>query len=541
LPDRLNYFAYNLCKKFKKLNAMRKIILLLISILFLWGCQKAPKPQSGILKVSNGAEPQSIDPHRCTGHPGIRVIGALFEGLVIRGLNSPDVRPGIAKSWNVSKNGLNYSFTLRQCQWSNSSAITAYDFVKSWKRLINPKTGAEYASLLSVLKNGKSIISGHLPADSLGIQAINDTLLIIELEQPTGYFLHLCAFEPLFPVFIDSITKHGEKWTAPENIVSNGPFILKFWRPNNKMVLKKNPNYWDHKSVQQKDIHILPIEIQETAYKMFLNNEIDWIFSIPLNRIASARSLPGFINHPQYGVYYYSLNITNPKLNNVFFRRALSYAINRQKIVDHVTNGGEKPATGFVPIISSIPYSGVNRVLFNPEKAREYLLQAGYSKSNPPPRLQIFYNTSEGHKKIAEVISQMWKEELNVETELLNNEWKIYLQTTRNLKHEVARSSWIADYPDPYSFLELGMSTNGNNRTGYNNPEYDKCLSLSQTITSPIKRYSLLSRCEEILIDDASVIPIYFYAINELRNPRIHNAIANPMGMYSWKDLYLKN
>ncbi|MFC1586577.1 peptide ABC transporter substrate-binding protein, partial [Fibrobacterota bacterium] len=517
-----------------------KIILSFVFISSLFGCQKSAPSVKKVLRLANGAEPQSIDPHKCTGHPGIRIIGALFEGLVSRSQNQVGVEPGLAKSWNISDDGRTYVFHLRESRWSDGKILTAYDFERSWKRFLDPATGAEYSSLLNIIHNGAQVINGIFPADSLDVSAENDSTFRVRLENPTGYFLQLCAFEPLFPVPTHIIETYRGKWTSPQHIISNGPFLLTQWTPHKIMVLNKNPQYWDKDSINLETVAINPIDVQETAYKMFINGELDWIFSIPLSKITAAKKRPEYFSFTQYGVYYYSLNVTRPELNNPFLRKALAYAIDREKIVRLVTRGGEKPATGFVPILASVPYEGVKLNLHNPELARTFLKKARYGSKIPVPKLELLYNTSEGHKKIAEVVGQMWKETLGIEVELSNMEWKIFLQKTKNLQHMVARTSWIADYPDPYSFLELAVSTNGNNRTGYSNPVYDKCLENSQSIQEKDPRYAQLLKCEKILLDDMPVIPIYYYANNEMRNPGIKGAVPNPMGMYSWKKIYLE-
>ena len=226
-------------------------------------------------------------------------------------------------------------------------------------------------------------------------------------------------------------------------------------------------------------------------------------------------------------------------LKNKAFRKALSFAIDREKIVRFVTKGGEKAAKGFVPTIASIPYEGAQRDLYNPDSAKYYMKAAGFGPGKKPASLEILYNNSEGHKKIAEVVTQMWNEVLGIDVGLHNMEWKIYLQKTKNKEHTIARASWIADYPDPYSFLELGVSGNGNNRSGYNSRDYDACISRSQTQTDREERFRILTECENILMDDMPVIPIYYYAINELRHPDLKGAPLNPMGMYPWKHIHL--
>jgi oligopeptide transport system substrate-binding protein len=514
----------------------------LVCVLLLFaGCSEAPI-SSQTLRVANDAEPQTIDPHRCTGHPGIRVIGALFEGLVTRGANGSGVQPGIAHSWDISQDGKIYTFYLRPTKWSNGTSLTASDIARSWKRFLDPNTGAEYASLLDIILNAKQVMQRQMPLDSLGIKAPDDSTFVVHLEHPTGYFLELCAFEPLVPVPLSQIQKYQEKWTSITNIQSNGPYILTEWKLNQYMKLSKNPHYWDKDAVKQDTILLYPITEAETSYKMFLNQEIDWVFKIPLNKMQWISKKSEYLNYTQYGVYYYSINIQDTLLSNIHLRKALAYAIDREKIVKHITKGEEPPATGFVPILPSIPYAGTGISLYNLEKAKAYLEEAKKDVSLRNLRnleLELLYNTSENHKKIAEVVGQMWKETLGISVRLRNMEWKTYLQETKAKRYQVARASWIADYPDPYSFLELGVSTNPNNRSGYNNPKYDSCIRSSQSITSSEKRFAQLTTCEDILMEDMPIIPLYYYTNKELRHKGIQGATPNPMGMYNWKYVHI--
>jgi oligopeptide transport system substrate-binding protein len=514
-------------------------ILLFFILPIILCCQKETTPGPRPLVIANSAEPASLDLHIITGQPEIRVVGALFEGLVLRGLNGPEVRPGAASSWDVSADGKTYTFHLRPLKWSNGTSLTSQDFLKSWQRFINPSTASEYSSLLKVIRNGSLVREKKIPIDSLGIATPDDSTFVVHLEYPVGFFLDLCAFEPFFPVPVDTIAKYQEKWTSPEHIVSNGPYKMTSWKRNVAIELEKNPNYWDAGKVRQNRIVIKPVEDQLTGYNMFLSKEVDWIFSVPPSKLESVKKMPEFFNPTMFGTYFYIVNCTSPGYDSKDLRKALSYAIDRQKIVDRVQKQIYKPATSFVPPTPSYPVLGLE--LFNIAKAKEFLAKSGYGPGKQPPKLQILFNTAETHRDNAEVIRQMWKENLGLDAEVVNYEWKIYLQNTKNLDYpSVARASWIGDFPDPISFLELYTSDNANNRTGYKNPVYDAGIKESWTISDPKKRMDKLRECEKILMEDMPIIPIYYYALTELRNPAIKNAIPNALGMYSWKDIYLE-
>ena len=519
------------------MNHSHRVFLLLPSLIF-WSCRAGagdgPKP----LVLINASEPASLDLHQVTGQPEIRVIGALFEGLVLRGLKSPQVRPGAARSWEVSADGRNYTFHLRPNHWSNGTPLTSRDFLASWRRFSNPTTGSEYSTLLKIIHNANAIREKKLPPDSLGIAAPDDSTFTVNLDFPVAFFLDLCAFEPFFPVPVDTIAKYGDHWTTPDHLVGNGAFVMKGWKRNVAIDLEKNPYYWDSANVKQAKVKVLPVEDQLTAWNMFLSGEADWIFSVPTSKLDAAKKMPEFFNKPMFGTYYYLVNCKNPGYDNANLRKALSYAIDRKKIVDRVLKNINTPATGFVPPTPSYP--GVSMELYDPVKAKEFLVKAGYSAGKQPPGLQILYNTAESHRDIAQVVQQMWKETLGLDAELVNYEWKVYLENTKNLNYRsVARASWIGDFSDPISFLELYTTEDGNNRAGYSDPEYDKLIKSTWTMSDAGLRLATLRQAEARLMEGMPVIPIYYYALNEMRNPKLQDADPNPLGMYSWKDVHL--
>lgn len=505
----------------------------------LLSCRKDGETgQARPLIVANSAEPSSLDLHAVTGQPELRVLGALYEGLVIRGLKEAGVRPGVAHAWEVSPDGKTYTFRLRPARWSDGSPLTARDFVRSWRRFIDPRTASEYATLLDVLRNGIPVREKKLPPDSLGVRAVDDTTLVVELVNPVGYFLDLCAFEPFSPVPLDTIEKYGEKWSQPGKLVGNGPYRIKSHQRNVEIVLAKNPWYWDSATVKQGEVVFKPVEDQLTAFNMFMGKEADWIFNVPPAKLEMSRKLPEFFTNPTFGTYYYIVNCKKPGYDSRNLRLALSYAIDREKLIQRVMKGIPSLATGLVPPTPAYP--GPSLKLFDPGKAREHLQKSGYGPGKPPPGFQILFNTAETHKDIAEVIRQMWKETLGLDAELVNYEWKVYLDNTKNLNYPaVARASWFGDFPDPVSFLQMHTSWDGNNRTGYSNPAYDKAIQESNTVPDPAKRLEKLLEAEKILMEDMPVIPIYYYALTEMRNTRLKNAFPNPLGMYSWKDVHL--
>jgi oligopeptide transport system substrate-binding protein len=491
-----------------------------------------------VLRVGNEAEPATLDPHQATGQIEMRVLSTLVEGLVVRTSRPGEVKPGLATSWELDSTGRQYRFHLRRGFWSDGSRWTAQSIVRSWQHFVDPKTASEYSSLLKVVKNGDAIRLGHLPVDSLGIGAVDDTTLLIKLEWPAPFFLDLCAFEPFALVPVDSMTKFAASWTHPGRFVGTGPFRLVSWKANQLMELEKNPFYWDTAHVALRKILIRPIEDQLMAFQMFRNFEIDWSFNIPPSRLQQARKLPEFFSAPMYGTYYFIVNCRKPGFDSPLLRKALAYAIDRNQIVEKVLKGIGQEATAFVPGTSN--YSELQVLSFDPTKARAFLKQAGFSASHPPPPLQILFNNSETHKNIAEVVSQMWKTNLGLDVELVHYEWKVYLENTKSLNYQaVARASWIGDFSDPISFLELYTTGNGNNRTGYSNLSYDSLIAASWQQPDAQKRMQVLHSAETLLMEDMPIIPLYHYVVTELRTPRLQHADPSPLGMYAWKNLRL--
>lgn len=519
--------------------AIPMALLLALPVTSLMSCKggdsKGPRP----LVLANGAEPPSLDPHAVTGVPEIRVIGSLFEGLVVRGLHDSKVRPGAASSWDVSPDAKTYTFHLRKgARWSDGSPFTARDFLRSWRRFADPVTGSEYNTLLKIIRNADAVREKKLPPDSLGISAPNDTTFIVNLELPVGFFLSLCAFEPFSAVPTDTIAKYKEKWIEPGRLVGTGPFRLETWKHNVEVRVTKNPFYWDSANVKQAAIVFNPVEDQQTAFNMFQNREVDWIFSVPPSKLESVKKSPEFFNQPMFGTYYYIVNCKNPGYDLKDLRKALSYAIDRKKITERVLKGIVTPATGFVPPTPG--YTGVEMQLYDLDKAKEYLAKSGYGPGKQPPELQILFNTLEAHRDIAQVVAQMWKENLGLDAELVNYEWKVYLENTKNLNYKaLARASWIGDFADPISFLELYTTTDGNNRAGFSDPAFDQAVKATWTIADPAARMAKLKEAEAIMMDGMPVIPIYYYSLQEMRSPKLQNAVPNPLGQYSWKDIYL--
>jgi oligopeptide transport system substrate-binding protein len=500
-----------------------------------------------VLHMGNGAEPQDLDPHAVTGVTEHRILSSLFEGLVSLDPATLEPRPGAAESWEVSADGLVYTFTIREgAQWSNGDPLTAHDFVYSWRRILTPTLGSEYANMLYAMENAEAYNRGEIEDFSLvGCKALDDRRLRVKLEYPTPYFLSMQVHYTWFPVHQETIEAHGRmdergtRWTWAENMVSNGPYMLASWRPDRDVTVVRNPRYWDAESVQLDAIRFYPIDNAQTELLLFRVGRLDMTSTIPVEKIDYYQYERPEITRidPYLGTYYYRLNVTEPPFDDPRVRQAFALSVDREDLVSNVVRGGRKPAHFYTPP-DTAGYTSEAEQPFAPEQARRLLAEAGYPNGEGFPRVEILYNTSEDHKKVAEALQDMWREVLNVEVGLLNQEWKVYLNSMNQLDYDMARSGWIGDYVDPINFLECFVTGNGNNRTGFSNEEYDALIALATAEVDPRKRAALFQEAEKILLEQAPVIPIYFYTSTYLMTPALKGREPNLLGYISYKDLY---
>ena len=500
----------------------------------------------GTFNYGNGAEPKDLDPHTTTGVPEHHIQLNLFEPLVNADPKTLVPAPGVAESWKISKDGKKYTFKLRKnAKWSNGEPVTAKDFVYSWTRLLLPATAAEYAYQGYYFKNGKAFNEGKLAdASQLGFKATDDYTLEVELESPTPFFLGLMIHHSLFPVNKAVVEKHGVKWTRPENMVSNGAFALEKWEMNKVITLKKNEHYWDKAAVKLEKVNFHAVEKQDTEEKMFRSKELHTTNEVPLEKIPfwQADKSGVYQQAPYLGIYHYWINVTKAPMDNKLIRQALNLGFDRERIVKFVTRGGQNPATAFTP-----PGAGG----FHPKarlpkdgsqiaKAKELLAKAGYPGGKGLPVIELLYNTSDAHKKVAEAMQQMWKQNLGIEVRLVNQEWKVYLdsQTTKN--YMVSRAGWIGDYSDANTFLDMFMSDNGNNKAGFKNAKYDELITKAGKETNAKKRLAFFQEAEAILMEELPTVPIYVYTRVYLKSNAVKGWHANILDYHPMKYVSLE-
>jgi oligopeptide transport system substrate-binding protein len=518
--------------------ATRRLTILMLVV--MWGLPgltaDAGAAQEGLFRISNMVEPESLDPALVTGVPENRIISNLFEGLTTPDPKDLSPRPGMAESWRVSKDGVVYTFTLRDARWTDGRPVTAHDFVYAWERVLNPKTGAKYAQQVYYLKNGEAYNRGRITDFSqVGAEALNDRTLQVTLRCPTAYFLDLTSFFTLLPVPRWAIQAHGRDWVKPGKIVSNGPFRLVSWMPQNALVLERNPQHWDAARVKLQKVIFSPTEEVNTAFKQFLAGESDWVPQVPTSQLDAVRGRREFYASPYLGTYFFRFNVTKPPLNDLRVRKALSMAVDREAITRYVAKAGQVPASTFVPA-GMRGYEGARGLPFDVAAAKKLLAEAGYPNGKGFPRVELMYNTSELHRTITQAIQQMWKDNLGIQVDLVNVEWKVYLARQGNLDYQIARAGWIGDYVDPNTFLDMWVTKGGNNETGWSNTRYDNLIARAACkIVNPTERMKALQEAEQILLDDAPILPLYIYVNTGMLSLRVKGWYPNILDQHPLK------
>ena len=519
-------------------NALAKSFLALcvgILCLALVACGGSDRPadvaaKNGILLMGNGAEPMSLDPHLVTGVPENKIISALIEGLIAyHPTDDDEPEPGVAEAWEHNEDYSVWRFRLRDnARWTNGDPVTAGDFVYSWQRMLSPALGSQYAEMLYVIRNAEAFHQGRIrDFGQVGVKALDDRTLEVTLAGSTPHFLPMLKHYSFYPVNPRAVEQHGgmterqNRWSTVENYVGNGPFRLAQWTTNQIIRVEKNPQYWDADRVRLNEIHFFPIENVNSEETAFRAGRLHVTNTVSPDRIPTYRqSMADQLRiDPYLGTYFLRLNVNRAPFNDPRVREALNLAVDRQLIVDRVAQGGQRPASGFVPA-GLDEYEPMDRVRFNPERARQLLAEAGFPGGRGFPRKEILINTSEAHRKIAEAVQAMWREHLGIDVGIYNQEWKVYLDSQSNLDYDIARAGWIGDYPHPMTFLEIFTTGNGNNDTGWSNPRYDALIRQAQA-GSPEDRLRLLREAETILMTELPVVPLYWYTRTYLLDPRV--------------------
>ena len=534
--------------------------LIILTTLFLTACGgDSNKPsiielanQQGMLHINVRGEPQDLDPHTVTGVPENRILTALFVGLTMKNGTTLLAEPAIAEKWDISADQTRYTFTLRDdAFWSNGDPVIASDFVYSWKRLLSPALASEYANSLFPLKNGEAYFNGDIDDfTQVGVKAINDKTLAVELHSPTPYFVQLLdhySTYPLHPATIEAynaFNKRGTEWTRPGNIVTNGPFELVSWQLNKSLVVAKNQRYFGKDRIHIEGITFYTVEKETVEERMFRAQQLHITEDIPNEKI------PGYLKEkpevtrvePYLGTYYYELNVESKPLDNIKVRKALAYSIDREQLTATILKGGQLSSSHFIPP-NVAGYNNIESpVQYNPVLAKKLLAEAGFPDGKGFPTLRLLYNTQEQHRLLAAAVQQMWKQTLNVDIELTNQEWKVYIDSRNNGDFDVARAAWIGDYPDPNTFADMMLSNNGNNRARWKNVKYDQLVAQANRTVNRFDRMKLFQQSQAILLEEVPIIPIYTYTSKKLIHPSVVNWPSNIMNYFNhYRDVKLSD
>lgn len=494
----------------------------------------------------NGSEVESLDPHKVSGVPESHVLIDLLEGLVNQDADGNTI-PGAAESWETKDNKTWIFHIRKDAKWSNGDPVTAQDFVYSWRRLVDPKTGSPYASYLEMttIHNAEAVVAGKASPEELGVKALDDKTLEVSLDKPLPYFAAMTVHTSMKPVNPKVVEEFGDNWTTPEHYVGNGAYSLDKWVVNERIVLKRNESYWDNEHTVINKVTYLPIENQVSDMNRFLAGEVDITYEMPNEHFKRLKK-----EHPEQVQvtpylcsYYYNVNTQKAPFNDVRVRQALAYAIDRDVIANLVVGKGETPAYNFTPLATNglkvdMPEYSKWTQKERVEKAKELLKEAGFGPDHPLS-FSLLYNTSENHKKIAVAVTSMWKQALGVNVELENQEWKTYLDNQRQGNYDVSRAGWCGDYNEASTFLAILGTGHTQNNPQYSSKEYDQDLDSALVSTSADERAENYRKAEAQLAQDMPILPIYHYVNARLVNPKlggypIHNAEDNIFT----KDLY---
>ncbi|PTX92546.1 peptide ABC transporter substrate-binding protein [Opitutus sp. ER46] len=537
--------------------------VLLLLLLALAGCARkevvpasvpgaSPAPVRQVLRIGNGGEPQDLDPQAISGVPEHKIVAALFEGLATEDPRDLHPVPGVAESWDISADGLVYTFHLRaNARWSNGDPITSEDFLLSYQRMLSPAFASRYAYLIyNFVAGAKDYYEGRLTDFSqVGIKAPDPRTLQVTLRNPTPYLMNIIAshyaWTPVPARVIQRFGRLDEKgtaWTRPENLVGNGPFVLKEWAPHQHIVVARNPQYWDAATVKLDEIHFFPTEDVNVDERMFRTGQVDQTWELPNAKIDTYRR-----DHPQalhiepyLGLYFYRFNVARPPFNDKRVRRALALAIDRESIVRNVMRGGQQPAYA-VSYPGVAGYTPEARLTGTVEDARRLLAEAGFPGGKGFPTVELTYNTSQNHRAVAEAIQQMWRRNLGIDITLANYEWNVYLDLQQTRNFTLQRAGWIADYVDPHVFLEIWESTSGNNDTNWANPEYDRLLQAALSAPTQAARYAIYQRMDAILVDELPILPIYYWTTVRALNPKVRGYYPTLLDNHPYKYLSIGN
>lgn len=507
--------------------------------------------RAGILLLGNGTEPAALDPHLVSGQPEHLIFHSIFEGLIAPAAGNPDGdAPGAAASW-THDNFTTWTFKLQpQGKWSDGTAVTTADFLYAYQRILSPKLGADYANMLYAMVNAEEFNKGTITDFSqVGVKALDSHTLQITLKGPAPYLPSMLKHYAWFPVPKHVIEKFGKmddrgntRWTRPANMACNGAFKLTSWFVNQNVEVDRNPHYWDAAAVKLNGIVFLPIVSDTTEERAFLDGQLHATLTMPLAKIPVYRESksPFFHNDPLLSVYMYRCNTTKKPFDNQLVRKALALSIDRESITRNILRAGQKPATGLTPPGCNPDYKAPDIMRFDPAEARRLLAEAGFPDGKGFPPFNILINTSESHRALAEAVQAMWKQHLKIPAGVLNQDWGVYIESQRKFDYDVARYGWVGDYLDPSTFLTIWQTGDGNNNTGWGSPRYDELIKESFREGDAAKRLALLHEAETLMLNEAPILPVYWYTHSYLMRPEVKGLLPSLLEHRCYKAVELK-
>ncbi len=485
-----------------------------------------------VLRFIIGTEPPTLDPNLATDSVSFRLITNLQCGLTRFDTEKLRPVPCLAENWEYEDGGTRVIFKLKDARWSDGKPLTAWDFVYSWNRLLNPKTGAEYAYFLYDLVDAYEFNTGKKKYFS-GVTALDDRTLVVYLKKPVVYLPAVVSFMVTFPVREDIIKKCGDRWTEPECYPEIGPFLLKEWKHEYKVVLVPNP-HWIGKKPKVSRVELYVVSDPATALNLY---KVGFIHAVGLFSLAihKFRGSPEFITFSGFRGFYVGFNVKKAPFDNVYVRRAFAYATDRKAVVKAL-GGIQIPATSWIPpgMLAHNPEIGLP---FDPDKAREMLEKAGFPRGRGFPKVKLYFNHSPENRKISEVLKETWRRVLGVDVELESMEWKMYLVTLVREKPSLFRLGWGADFPDPHNFMDLFTSHSGNNLTEFRNKKYDELISLASQIKDERKRVELYNMAQKILLEEEVAIIPLFWGVSALLKKEYVKIKFNPLDIIYYDEV----